>query len=160
MKPSIFLKEYVIVHKRWTDLLNNLTATELEKSGSFENFSIKDLIAHISWYETQMVELLESKSLIGSDLWSFESKKRNQVIFKMNAERNLQDVLIEFNQVSKKIMNLIGDMSEEEMNNPMCYSKMPEEWVPWKVIAENTTAHYKQHALDLEKRLQKIKKKR
>jgi len=54
--------------------------------------SVKDILAHIAWFEREMIGLLHQRTLAGSDLWNLPSDERNAVIFQLNRRRSLQDI--------------------------------------------------------------------
>jgi hypothetical protein len=111
--------------------------------------SLKDLIAHISWYEGQMVNLLADKVLAGSSLWELGQSERNLAIYELNKDRGIDEVLQESQDVYRKMNSEIKLLSDKELNDPSVFEGMPEDWVPWMVIAGNSFEHYQQHLEDL-----------
>ncbi|HEY7126794.1 MAG TPA: maleylpyruvate isomerase N-terminal domain-containing protein [Ktedonobacterales bacterium] len=113
------------------------------------DWSIKDLVAHIVWYEREMVALLQTRTLAGSDLWNLPNAERNAAIFAQGRERPLQDVLREAQHVYAQLLEQARTLSDEEINDARRFQGMPEAWVPWRILAENTWEHYRDHAASI-----------
>ncbi|MDE0217922.1 MAG: hypothetical protein OXJ90_01530 [Spirochaetaceae bacterium] len=43
-------------------------------------WSGKDIVAHVIWYEREMVGVLKSRVLAGSDLWALPVDERNSAV--------------------------------------------------------------------------------
>ena len=74
---------------RWEELLGMFSLNELEIEGVIEGQSVIDLIWHVTWYEREMVELMRSRKLAGSELWMLGHEERNSAIKKMNEGHNI-----------------------------------------------------------------------
>lgn len=112
--------------------------------------SLKDIIAHVSWYEREMVGLLRGRALVGSPWWELPLDERNAKILAENRDRPLAEVTAEAKQVNEDLLAALQDLREQELAAPHAFAGMPPEWLPWQVIASNTYVHYPQHAADIE----------
>ena len=65
----------------WEMLLADVPNDRWEESGVSGDWSLKDIIAHITWHEEQMVEVLEARALIGSEWWDLPTAERNAKIY-------------------------------------------------------------------------------
>ena len=146
MDKATFLESVRSERARWEATLVEVGEGRMEEPGAEGDWSVKDVIAHISWHEREMVEMLRQRSLeVGSNLWMLPLRKRNAAIFEQNRLRSLGDVLSESQEIFPQLMREAETLSEEDLNNPGRFVKMPGNWVPWKIIAENSYEHYLDH---------------
>lgn len=136
-------------YSRWQALLNQVDPALMEQPGADGEMSIKDMIAHISWYERQMVNVMESRNFVQSPLWDEPLDKRNKMIMDQNHARPLEDVLAESQLVHQALLANLQNFSTEDLFDPRRINGMPEDWIPWQVVASNTYEHYQEHAQDL-----------
>jgi hypothetical protein len=132
-------------YQSWQRLLSELPEGSLERSGGAKDWNIKDLIAHITWYEREMVELLRDRRLEGSEWWRHSNEKRNQLIYAANRDLQLVEVLGEAEQVHKELVGELERLEDEDLHDPKRFAGMPQDWIPWKIIADNTYQHYQAH---------------
>jgi hypothetical protein len=140
---------------RFDALLATFTDEQMTQPGTEDDWSLKDVIAHISWHERQMVDMLRARSLeegVGSDLWELPLHERNWAIYDSNRDRSFEDVRSESRQVYAELVELLAGLSEEDLTNPAHYKDMPDDWEPWRLIASNTYEHYDDHAEAILKR--------
>jgi hypothetical protein len=53
----------------WDRVLAEVRKEQMLEPGLPGGWSVKDVIAHVNWYEQEMVVLLETRELAGSELW-------------------------------------------------------------------------------------------
>ena len=133
--------------------LSRLRSDQMISPGVVGNWSVKDLVAHITWSESEMVGVLKTRILAGSDLWSLTNDERNEVVYQQNRERPLDEVLAEAQAVYAQLLELISAMSESDLNDLRYIAEMPPDLPPWRLLAGNTYIHYHEHAQDLKARL-------
>ncbi len=148
------ITEFILTLKKsrnkWDTLLKTFRIEDFEKIGVIAERSLKDLVAHMSWYEMEMVGLLSTKILTGSDLWGLKDDERNQAIYEMNKGRSVAEILEESAQVYSRLHKVLNLLTDNELSSPAACEGVPDDWVPWKVIAGNSYEHYQQHIGDLE----------
>jgi len=108
-------------------------------------WSLKDLIAHLAWYEGEMVNVLRARAFVGSALWDLPQDERNAAIFELNEGRPLGDVRAEGQQRSAELWAELEQLTDVDLNDPARFPGMPEDWIPGAVFASNTYEHYDQH---------------
>ena len=135
---------------RWTELLAQLPDDRLTQPGAAGHWSVKDVIAHVTWGEQEMLGVLQNHALVGSDLWNVSEPERNAAVFEQNRDRSLEDVRTEAEQVYQQLVAALETLSDEDLNDPSRYADMPAEWVPWQLLAGNTYRHYQEHMPDLQ----------
>jgi hypothetical protein len=126
-------------------LLAGFTHQQLEVPGVLGNWSIKDLISHIAWYEAEMVTMLKEHSLDGSKWWELSLEARNSAIFESTWNEPLETVLDGETRVYQSLVSLLVTIDEEDLNDPKAFAGMPSDWQPWNVIGSNTYEHYQDH---------------
>lgn len=134
-------------HDRLEALFEQVPPEQMEQTGAVGEWSIRDLIAHITWYEKEMLTLLRERSLANaSSLWELSDDPRNQAIFDANRGRALRDILTEAKQVYADLLPEIEKLTEADLFQTSQYKGMPSDWIPWQILAENTYLHYRQHS--------------
>ena len=129
----------------WDNALADVPRELLEEPGVTGEWSIKDHIAHVTWHEREMVGVLRERALVGSDMWDLPLDERNNLIFEQNRHRSLDEVLNESGLVFRQLLREIEALSEDDLNDPSRFKEMPSDWLPWKLIAENSYEHYPDH---------------
>ncbi|HKZ85414.1 MAG TPA: maleylpyruvate isomerase N-terminal domain-containing protein [Anaerolineae bacterium] len=129
----------------WDALLASVDEARMTQPGVCGEWSVKDLIAHVAWFEREVVDLLQARALLGSDLWALPPDERNVAIFERNRHRSLNDVRAEAQQVFDTLWQLMESLAEEDLIDPNRFAGMPPDWQPAKLIAENSCEHYPQH---------------
>src|SRR5690348_13967182 len=88
---------------RWDELLAQVPPERLTPPALAGGWSVQDLIAHIAWFEREMVNLLQSRVLAGSDLWNLPDDPRNAAIYQQNRDRPLAEVQAEARAVFQQL---------------------------------------------------------
>ena len=122
----------------------------MTQPGVAGDWLVKDIIAHITWYEREMVGMIQARALVGSELWELTQDQRNVSIYEENRDRSLNDVLLEAEQVYEQLLKGLESLLDEDLINPSQFREMPSEWIPWKVLASNCFEHYHQHIPDIQ----------
>ena len=135
----------------WLALIEQIDQNKMYLPGVSGEWSLKDVIAHITWHENEMVGMIKSHTLQGSDLWNLITDERNAIIHEENREKSLEQVLDESNQTYQQLIELLPTLSEEDLTNPENFTGMPPDWHPWTIIADNTYEHYQNHIADVER---------
>lgn len=130
----------------WEAALSEVGEGRMTEPGVDGDWSVKDIIAHITWSEREMVGMLQARALVGSDLWDLSNDERNAIVYQQNRDRALADVLAEAQDVYRQLMAALESLSDEDLNDPSRFADMPADWEPWRVIAGNTYLHYADHA--------------
>jgi uncharacterized damage-inducible protein DinB len=137
------------VESAWNELIDVLTQCEdsyMNMPGAAGYWSPKDVMAHITWFEREMIGVLEKRALTGSDWWNYPTDDRNLRIYEANKDRPLDEIRSEFFRVHADLWALLQKITAEDLTNPTNFKDMPPNWVPIEVIAGNTSSHYREHA--------------
>lgn len=149
MDKAAFLARLDRARKVWEAALASVPAEAWEQPGVAGTWSPKDLVAHVTWFEREMVNLLESRVFRGSPWWQLPVDERNEAIYLENRDRPAGEVLGEAAEVYHRLRALLEDLEPEAFQDPACFEGMPAEWQPWQVLDGNTFRHYEEHSKDL-----------
>jgi len=156
MKKNEFLEMIRSARSDLDSVLAEFTKEQMEVVGVGKEWTVKDLIAHISWYENEMVNILRQHSFEGSDWWNLSDQERNAAIYSATRNEELVSVLEIESLTYKTMLELLEGLDEPDLNDPSAFTGMPPEWQPWSVIADNTFEHYLDHIDQLKELLNQI----
>ena len=126
-------------------LLAEVGEARMLQPGAAGEWSVKDVIAHVMWGEREMVGVMQAHALVGSNLWDLPEDERNAAVFTEQRDCPLQEVLTEEQQVYAQFLEAVQALSDEDFSDPHRFREMPEQWLPWQILAGCSFAHYRQH---------------
>lgn len=135
---------------RWHALLSEVGAARMELSGVEGNWSVKDLVAHLTFYERRVVESAQRVLATGTftrpddDLAAMTMDERNAIVAAQARARPVSDVLAEADQVFTHLRTLLARAPLDMLNDPRRLG-MPDDVAPWMRVANNSYGHYRQH---------------
>lgn len=106
---------------------------------------MKDVIAHVMCCEREMVPIMHTHVVAGSELWDLSDDECNEIWYQQNRERPLQEIRSQEQQAYADLLAAAQTLSDEDLNDPHRFQQMPEEWVPWQLFAGNSFKHYQDH---------------
>ena len=145
-----FLNLVVTAWGEFQEVLAKCSKAQMMMTGVDGTWSVKDIIAHITWFEREMIGMLQSRRLAGSELWDLPRDERNSKIYEQNLSANLVDVLAESKRIHAELCILIEGCSDEDLNMASMFKQMPPDWIPAEVIAGNTYEHYRDHSASIQ----------
>lgn len=146
MDKATFLETLRTKRAEWETLLAGVDEARMTQPGPAGEWSLKDIIAHVTWGEREMVGMLQARALVGSDLWNVSQDERNAAVFAQNRSRALPEVLAEAQQVHAQLLEALEGVTDEDLNDAGRFQHMPAAWIPWQVIAGNSYWHYDEHS--------------
>ena len=127
------------------------------RPGPHPEWSVKDIIAHITWWEQSMTNWV-SRALTGEMLARTETPDEiNARVFEDNRDLPLNTVLEMFGASFPPLENLLLRMTDEEINDPEVADirGMPLLYF----LVGNTFAHYADHVDDLRAYAERVREK-
>ena len=127
--------------------ISKLTPTQQVWPGSMDDWSVKDILAHlvdweqrfIGWYQAGLQGEVPETPAPGMT-WR-ELPKLNQQGYERHKDESLEDVLSQFAKSYQEIFTLVAGLQEEEIFEAKRYEWTGESsLLPW--IAANTSSHY------------------
>ena len=150
MKKSKFLDTLRSVRNTWEALLAKVEKEKMIETSLPGGWSVKDVIAHITWHEREMAGLFEAKALVRSEWWELPMDERNALIYEEFKDQTLDEVLGTSKQDYERFLAAFEALPEIYLNDPTHFKDMPGDWIPWQVIAGNSYEHYHQHIPDIQ----------
>jgi uncharacterized damage-inducible protein DinB len=151
MNKAEFLNLQRQARAEWDALIAQVPPDKMTQPDVVGRWSIKDLIAHVAWYENEMVNVITTRVFDGSPWWELEDvDERNARIYEQYRDVPLDKVLTDAKAIYQKFIEALMSLSDEELNSASYFRDMPTEWIPWQVIASNCFEHYPQHIPDVE----------
>ena len=146
MDKASFLSHLRREWANWEAALGEVPAARMAEPGVTGEWSAKDVVAHVTWYEREMVHVIRERVLAGSTLWDLGLARRNAAIYAENHDRPQAVVLAESADVHSRLVAALEELPEEHYGNPARFREMPVDWEPWRVFASNSYEHYPEHA--------------
>lgn len=136
----------------WEATLEEVGWERMEQPGVEGDWSVKDIVAHNMWNEREMVRMVSDHALQPSEsdkLWQMSNDERNDVLYRMFKDRPLDELLDEDRMVHRQLMQAMEGLDDADMVDPSRFPGMPDDWVPWEIIAGCTFNHYPDHMRDI-----------
>ena len=145
MDKAMFISTLKKAREEWETLLAQVDEEQMLQPGAAGKWSVKDVIAHVTWGEREIAPVMRTHVLAGSELWNLSDDERNEIVYQQNRDRSLHEIMNEEWQAYADLLAAAQTLSDEDLNDSHRYKQMPEEWVPWQLYAGNTFKHYQDH---------------
>lgn len=145
MRRSELIARVRSTRAEFEELLAGLGPDGLTQSGVAGEWSIKDILAHIAWYEAEEAGFYGGSNVEGSPLWKVPQDPRNQILFEEARDRRLEEVLAAFRSAHQRFLTVIEALSEEDLATPGRFPGTSAEWPPWRKIAAHSCDHDREH---------------
>lgn len=137
-------------HNELVEMLDDLPDAVLVEPGVAGSWSIKDILAHLSMWEGQLITLLFHASRgtekPGTAHFGKESvDELNQRWLAASQERSLEMVWQDWLSVRKQTLRRVAEFSEKDLNDPHKFTWLKGEPL-WQWIANDTFEHEDEHA--------------
>lgn len=130
----------------WDSLIKSLPREKLTEPGVVNNeWSLKDILAHVTWGEREMIPVIREMRLQGSDLWDLPTDERNAAMIKEAADKSLDQVLKEHDSVYNELVAEIEELEDADLTDSTRLKDAPPNWTLWELVAGNTFRHYPEH---------------
>jgi hypothetical protein len=155
--PQVLL-EYILAERaRLAALWDGLTFEEMtQRPGPQLDWSVKDLIAHITWYEEDGMALIDALLRGDEPNWIDDVDETNAETFRRNEFRSLEEVLTDFDAVPHKLEAQLSRISERELNDASLFPQGRGESILDYYVG-NTYGHYDDHYDDLKRYVESLK---
>ncbi len=145
MDRATFIEAIRSGRKQWDDLIAEIDESRMLEPMEAGQWSVKDTIIHMTWNEREMIGVCQQRALAGSDLWNVPQDERNAHPVEEQRDVPLDVILAESRQVYAQFFAAAQTLTDEDLNDARRFRDMPEEWVPWQVIAGSSFDHYPGH---------------
>ncbi len=145
MDKATFIEAIISGRKQWDNLLAEIEESRMLEPMEEGGWSVKDTIIHNTWNEREMIGVCEQHALVGSELWNLPQDERNARPVEEKRDVPLDEILVESRQVYAQFFEAVQTLSDEDLNDARRFRDMPEDWVPWQLIAGCSFDHYPGH---------------
>lgn len=136
-RTSFLLNLLQTEHTQLENLLNSLSPEQMLQAGVTGSWSIKDVLAHLTWWEQAMIsELLYGVELdpgLGEEPWSTE--RANALTVEAQRQTPLSEVLDNFHRSYQQTLHMIENLSASVLADDEIYTH----------LLNNTGNHYAEH---------------
>lgn len=148
MKKQDLLKELEEGREHFLDAIDGLSDEEMEQPGVMDDWSVKDLLAHLTMWEAELIKLLwqakqgqRPSSVHFSHISVDELNKRwkNEM-----QDRSLERVMADFQSVRNQTIRRVEAFSDKDLNDSKRYAWLDGEPL-WEWIAGDSFQHEAEH---------------
>ena len=148
MDKSELLSSLDSSRKQLLAAIKGLSAEEMTTPGVMGDWSVKDLLSHLTAWEAELVTMLaqarQGKKPPFADVSSSQTDALNAQWHNETKDRPLERVLIDFHGVRKHTMKQVEAFNDKELNDPKLYKWLGDSPL-WKWIANETFEHEAEH---------------
>jgi uncharacterized protein (TIGR03083 family) len=125
--------------------LAEMNEAQITKPGDASHWSVKDILAHLTYWERTMVDNLE-RTARGEPPQdeAGTTDAINDRVYVRNRARPLADVLADFRQTYQRLLDNIQTLPEETLNGPSPFESQKGKRL-WEYVAGESLEHYKDH---------------
>jgi hypothetical protein len=139
--------------------LEHFTEPELKQLHIQGNWTLKDILGHITFWERNLIEWLRQAEAgyppdrPETGLSDAEVDRMNQASYEAYAEAFLHDVLAASANTHQELMEILLRLPEDPYDER--YHVWPDGKPPWQLIAGNTYEHYEEHLQPIQEYLER-----
>lgn len=125
-------------HSHLETLINSLDEATLDRPGVVGDWSIKVVLAHLTWWEQQALGVLRGEPDIvqpEGEPWEITQQRINTQTYEASKDRPLSEILSEWRVSYQQVLQAIEGLSNEELAREEVYDD----------LAGNTFEHYQDH---------------
>ncbi len=140
-----------------TALWSGMTAEQMvRRPGPQEDWSVKDLIAHLTWWESFILGRV-TELMAGTTSGPAEHQDvLNARTYERQADSPLSEVLATFEANGPRLEALISSLSDDQLNTPAYYPTY-DGIALLPLLEAGTTGHYPGHIADLRAYVERLR---
>src|SRR5260221_12630311 len=115
MDKTTFINTLKQSRAEWEALLTQVDEERMLQPGAAGKWSVKDVIVHVTWGEREMVPVMRTHVLVGSQFWELSDDERNEIVYKQNRDRPLQEILQEEQQAYAALFEEAQSLTDEDL---------------------------------------------
>jgi hypothetical protein len=147
MTKADFINTLRVERAKLDSWLAALTPQHLTRQDSPEAWSIKDHLAHLTYWEQYMLQRVRQALLGEAPKWVSDQEETeiNARVFERNRSRPLANVLAAMHRSLADTLELVESLSEDDLTDPNRFTWMKGQPL-WQYIAnEGYAEHYQDH---------------
>jgi uncharacterized damage-inducible protein DinB len=118
MNKSELISAISKARAEWEAVISPLDDDKILQAKTQGDWSLKDVIAHLTWHEKEMLGLIRAHALVGSELWNLSLHQRNNLIYLENKDRPLEELRAEVRGVFTDLLQALETLSDVDLNDP------------------------------------------
>ncbi len=130
-------------------VLAEVPAERMVEPGVAGEWSVKDIVAHLTYHERwiadRLHEALRGESYTPTELDAMGFDERNDLVYRQNRDRPLEEVLADSRQTFQRLMEAVQAHSEEFLVEPQHFEGVPVPVTVWKFLRGDVYEHYGLH---------------
>lgn len=133
--------------------IEGLSDEQMTEKGVIDDWSLKDILAHIATWESEMVTFIaqmKQGKKPHTNLMSGKVEELNAEFYKNNKNRPLARILADFHGVRKQTIKQVELLSEKELTDPK-HSPHTKGNALWEIIEGDSFGHEAEHREQIEK---------
>jgi len=134
--------------ERFLDVIDNLSDEVLEKPGVMEGWSIKDLLAHLTMWEAELIKLLwQAKQGQKPSSAHFSHTAVDELNARWKKEmqdRSIERIIADFHSVRNQTIRRVEAFSDKDLNDAKRYAWLGNHPL-WEWIAADSFQHEAEH---------------
>ena len=138
--------------EKFMDAIEGLSQEAMQEPGVIADWSVKDILFHLSMWEAELVKLLwQAVQGMKPTTAQFGPKKVNEFNAAWQAQaqtRPLELVMDDFVAVRKQTARRVRSFADQDLDDPERYSWLKGQPL-WKWIAEDSFIHEAEHAAQI-----------
>src|SRR5436305_13391842 len=111
MDKITFINTLKETRTQWEGLLAKVDEERMLQPGAAGKWSVKDVIAHVTWGEREIVPVIHIHVLAGSDLWNLSDDERNEIVYQQSRDRPLHEIVREEQQAYADLLEAVQTLS-------------------------------------------------
>jgi hypothetical protein len=131
MNKSELLTALTNSRKELQAVLDDLSDLEMIEPGVEGHWSVKDILAHLTAWEAEMVKLLVQARTTKRPAYLSLTNSINDQLYEENKDRPLDRVMADFHGVRKHIVRQVDGYADKELTTPNFYK-----WLEGKTLAQ------------------------
>lgn len=162
MTKTTFVSTLRADHQEWESALSQVPEERMTEPGGAGEWSVKDLIAHITVYERWTIEWLEPALQGNPPDWNYPEDEdtatledRNARFYEQNRDRPLNEIRAEAAGAHTRLVNVIDQLPDDAINRdvrdfaPEVGAYYRDGTKVWEAIDGNAAEHFREHTADV-----------
>lgn len=133
----------------WTALLLEIGVSRLADPGVEGDWSIKDIVAHLTHYENAVADwltaLLNGAPKPPAEFAGLSMDERNALIYERHHTRSLAEVLADSERAFKRSIDVVRRLRDEQLHDLEFTRRFGVDYSAHDLIEGDTYGHYREH---------------
>ncbi len=144
----------------WEALLAEVGEARLTEPGVEGDWSLKDIIAHITYYEAWTADdvsaIRRGEPLLQSEYKGLSIDERNALIYERNRAKPLAEVLQKSQSAFQRSTAAVEGLRDEDLYDPEFTRASGADWTVFDLVEGDTFGHYNEHMMSVRAWLDRV----